>query len=125
MPEMGLAILLDQNIPATTASWLRLQRPAWQIWHVNELGLQGQPDETIYKWAQENQAVIMTYDEDFADARFYPLGHHYGVVRLRVWPTTTEMTIAAIARLLADIPAHEWKNNLIIVDNTKIRLRRL
>jgi predicted nuclease of predicted toxin-antitoxin system len=84
-----------------------------------------QSDEALYKWAQQHQAVIITYDEDFADARLYPLGRHFGVVRLRVWPTTTEMTISALGRLLAAIPAQDWKHNLMIVDNTKIRMRRL
>lgn len=82
MPDQNLAILLDQNIPVMTAEWLRQKRPTWVVWHVNELGLQGQADETLFKWAQQNRAVIVTYGEDFADARLYPLGRYHGVVRL-------------------------------------------
>jgi predicted nuclease of predicted toxin-antitoxin system len=58
------------------------------VHHVNELGFQGKPDQFLYKWAQENIAIVITYDEDFADSRMYPLGMHHGVIRLRVWPTT-------------------------------------
>jgi len=58
------------------------------------------------------------------DARFYPLGSHAGVIRLRVWPTTTEKTIEALDRLLLHLPSEEWPRSLIIIDNQRIRVRR-
>jgi len=99
--------------------------PGWEIQHVNELGFQGRPDEFLYLWAQENGAIIVTYDEDFADSRFYPLGHHHGIVRLRVWPTTIEQTQNAIERLIDDLSPPLWRKCLIIIDNQKIRVRKL
>ena len=52
MPENRLRVVLDQNIPQVIADWLRKQRPAWVVQHVNELDLHGQPDEVVYRWAQ-------------------------------------------------------------------------
>jgi len=89
------------------------------------LGFQGRADEFLYLWAQENGAIIVTYDEDFADSRFYPLGHHHGVIRLRVWPTTVEQTQNAMERVIADLHPSKWRNCLIIIDNQKIRVRKL
>ncbi len=125
MPEEFLRVLLDQNIPQALSGWLKGKLPGWEIRHVNELGFEGKTDEFLYLWAQENGAIIVTYDEDFADSRFYPLGHHHGIVRLRVWPTTTEQTQNALARLIAALPPSDWVDCLIIVDNEKIRVRRL
>ena len=125
MPEGFQRILLDQNIPQALSEWLQEKMPGWNIQHVNELGFQGKPDEFLYLWAQENGAIIDTYDEDFADSRFYPLGHHHGIVRLRVWPTTIEQTQIAMERLIADLSPHLWRNCLIIIDNQKIRVRKL
>ena len=125
MPESVLNIVLDQNIPVAAADWLRHQRPRWHIKHVNEIGMQGRPDEEIYNWAQEHGAIIVTYDEDFADARYYTLGRHHGIIRLRVWPTTEEITILALSRLLRDVQESDWTGSLIIVDNSKIRLRHI
>ena len=125
MPEEFLRILLDQNIPQALSAWLKNKLPGWEIQHVNELGFQGKPDDFLYLWAQENRAIIVTYDEDFADSRFYPLGQHHGIVRLRVWPTTIEQTQNAIARLLADLSPSNWRDCLIIIDNQKIRVRKL
>ena len=125
MLEPRLALLLDQNVPLVATEWLRNQRPHWKIQHVNELDFKGRPDDFLYRWAQKNDAIIVTYDEDFADARMYPLGRHHGIIRLRVWPTTVEQTQDALSRLLADLPASKWRDSLIIIDNEKIRVRKL
>ena len=125
MPEEFQRILLDQNIPQALSVWLEEKLPEWEIQHVNKLGFQGKPDEFLYLWAQENGAIIVTYDEDFADSRFYPLGHHHGIVRLRVWPTTIEKTRNAMERLIADLSPSNWRDSLIIIDNQKIRVRKL
>ena len=124
MPEPALNILMDQNVPVAAADWLRVQRPWWIVRHVNELGFAGSEDAFLFQWAKQEAAVVVTYDEDFADARCHPLGSHCGVVRLRVWPTTIEVTIAAMERLLKQLPASDWPNRLVIVDNRKIRVRR-
>jgi predicted nuclease of predicted toxin-antitoxin system len=64
MAEAPLNVLLDQNVPLAVADWLRTQRPEWTVDHVNELGLQGKPDEYLYRWAQETGAIIIAFDED-------------------------------------------------------------
>lgn len=123
MPDQPLNLLLDQNVPVAAADWLRDHRPEWIVRHVNELGFEAQEDEFLFRWAQQQKAIVITYDEDFADARFYPLGRHCGVIRLRVWPTTVEATIAAMDRLLEQLPSSEWPDSLIIIDDQKIRIR--
>ncbi|MEI8172362.1 MAG: DUF5615 family PIN-like protein [Deltaproteobacteria bacterium] len=125
MPEKDvLNILIDQNVPYAVAAWLRTQLPYWTVRHVKDLGFEGQPDDFLYRWAQQEKAIVMTFDEDFADYRLYPLGSHCGVIRLRVWPTTIEKTIEALESLLRQLPAEEWKKSLIIIDNQKIRVRK-
>jgi len=124
MHDEALVFLLDQNVPFAIAAWLKQKHPDWEIYHVNELGFQGKPDHFLYKWAQENKSIIITYDEDFADSRMYPLGKHHGVIRLRVWPTTIESTKEAIKRLLMQVPLSDLSNSLIIIDDHKIRVRK-
>ena len=124
MPESGLNILLDQNVPQECLVWLQRMRPAWTVSHVNLTGLMGRPDAEVFRWAQLQKAVIVSYDEDFADARTFPLGAHHGIIRLRVWPTTIEATLAGLQRVLDQVPESDLPRNLIIVDNQRIRLRR-
>ena len=72
--------------------------------------------------AQDNQAIVITFDEDFADLRTFPVGHA-GVIRLRVWPTTIEETQDGLSRLFAEVSVDEIEGALVIVDRTKIRIR--
>ena len=124
MPDAPIRVLLDQNIPQECLHWLRGVRPAWIIDHVNTTGLAGQPDAAVFRWAQDHRALIVTFDEDFADARSFPLGAHHGIIRLRVWPTTAELVITALGRVLQNVQAADLASSLVIVDNQRIRLRR-
>ena len=124
MPERSLRVLLDQNIPREVVAWLKKKRPAWTVAHTSALGMDVTADDEIFRWAQKHQHIIITYDEDFADARFFPLGSHHGIIRLRVWPTTVEETLAALNRLLEQVPVRELPGSLIIIEAGKIRLRK-
>jgi predicted nuclease of predicted toxin-antitoxin system len=117
-----LTLVLDRNIPRPVAEWLRAQRPAWIVFHAAEVGLSGSDDPTIFAWCQARRAII-TYDADFADQRAFPRGTHYGIVRLRVRPTTIEQTETALLRLLTLIPEHELSGALVIIDQDRIRVR--
>jgi len=107
------------------ADWLKKQQPTWLIQHVKDVGLEGKSDAFLYRWAQDHKAIILTFDEDFADARMYPYGRYYGVIRLRIWPTTIENTENALSRLFASVQETEIRDHLIIIDNNKIRIRKI
>lgn len=64
MPDT-LTVLLDQNVPRAIAGWLRARRPHWTIFHTSDVTLSGRPDEELFAWAQQQQAIIVTFDEDF------------------------------------------------------------
>lgn len=122
MPDR-LIVLLDQNVPRAIASWLRSIRPAWVVHHTSDVGLSGQSDEAVFSWAVQHKALIISFDEDFADGRSFPAREHHGIVRLRVWPTTTEETQQALDRLFREVSNHELRGALVIVDPTRIRVR--
>lgn len=119
---MILRILFDQNIPPVVCKFVRKQKPHWEVRHVNDVGLHGATDDAIFQWG--DFSIVVTFDEDFADARMYPAGSHAGVVRLRVWPTTIENTETALARLFDSVADDDLPGSLVIVDETKIRVRR-
>ncbi len=72
------------------------------------------------EWAQADSSIVITFDEDFADARMFPVGSHQGVIRLRVWPTTIEKTEEALDRLLAEVSEQDLPGSLVIVDDRRI-----
>jgi predicted nuclease of predicted toxin-antitoxin system len=118
-----LIVLLDQNVPRAIASWLRSMRPAWVVHHTSDVGLSGQSDEAVFSWAVQNKALIISFDEDFADGRSFPAREHHGIVRLRVWPTTMEETQQALDRLFREVSDDELSGALVIVDPSRIRVR--
>ena len=117
-------MLLDQNVPRAVGLWLMTLRPSWHVTDVYDAGLAGESDEHILAWAQGNNAVVVTFDEDFADLRMLAGRKHSGVVRLRVWPTTIEEAQAALSRLLEAVPDEDLPGALVVVDNKRIRVRR-
>jgi predicted nuclease of predicted toxin-antitoxin system len=121
---LNLAVILDENISPSIADFLHINRPEWDVWHVRDVGLRGSSDATIFQWAQRHKAIVITFDEDFADTRMYPAGSHAGVIRLRVWPTTIEQIATALGRLLNSTDDERLPGSLIIIDSQRIRIRR-
>ncbi|MBI5428222.1 MAG: DUF5615 family PIN-like protein [Nitrospinae bacterium] len=122
MPE-PLAILLDQNVPRAIAEWFKTMRPSWTVEYAAMADLSGKNDREIYEWAQARRAIIVTFDEDFADQRSFPAEKHCGIIRLRVWPTTIEETRNALERLLSAVSDSELAGALVTIDRTRIRVR--
>jgi predicted nuclease of predicted toxin-antitoxin system len=118
-----LTVLLDQNVPQELALWLRKLKPSWIVYHTSELNLAGKSDEDVFTVGQERHAVIITFDQDFADRRSFPSQSHHGIVRLRVWPTTIEESQQALQRLLAEVSDEELAGALVIVGRSRIRIR--
>ena len=123
VPDAPLVLLLDQNVSREVVSSAASIWPECQVVHASELGMSRATDSVIVAWALANRAVVVTYDEDFADQRQFPAGSHGGVVRLRVWPTTVERTIEALSRLATEFDSQALINALVIVDNGSIRRR--
>jgi predicted nuclease of predicted toxin-antitoxin system len=96
--QVKVDVLLDQNVPYEAAAWLAAHLSCRAV-HVYDQGLIHWSDADIVRWAAERGAVTITFDEDLADLRRFPLGSHAGIVRIRVDPTTPEATIAALRRL--------------------------
>jgi predicted nuclease of predicted toxin-antitoxin system len=115
--------LLDQNVPRELAPWMRQLRPAWRVVHTSDIGLSNTDDAAILAWATAQDALVVTFDEDFADRRFRDGRTHPGIVRLRVWPTTVEEARSALQRLLHATTEDELRGALVIVDRTRIRIR--
>jgi predicted nuclease of predicted toxin-antitoxin system len=57
--------LVDTQLPAALARWLR--EKGHQAEHVLDVNLAQSKDTPIWRYAQQNGAVIVTKDEDFAE----------------------------------------------------------
>jgi len=119
-----LKILLDQNIPKRVKTWLLQNKADIEVLHTSEIELSTSEDSVIFEKAQELEAVLITFDEDFSDTRLFN-EKNSGIIRLNVWPTTVESAIDALTRLFEQVSDNEIVGSLVIIDRKKIRIRRL
>lgn len=119
------AILLDQNVPGLAKAWLLSRHPEWLVLHASDPGLQTASDDEIAERAIELDAVIVTFDEDFLDARTPERVRATGLIRLRVWPTHWPMIEDAVSQLLNEVPPEQFRGNAVTVDRARIRVRPL
>lgn len=122
MPD--LTVLLDQNVPREIIAWLKTRKPDWIVLHTSEAGLSAESDANLYLWATKKNAVIVTFDEDFADrlrrepvslSRLYLLmaSAHLGISKHFVrWLATTVARVSddRIRSLLAQQLSDELGN---------------
>lgn len=55
-----------------------------------ETGLERADDHVILQRAVKDERILITVDGDFGDWVVLPLSEHFGVVRVRIHPTSTE-----------------------------------
>ena len=92
--------LIDNQLPAALAHWLRAQ--GHQAEHVLELNLGQSPDSLIWHRAAALGAVIVTKDEDFAQLTILR-PDSVAVVWLRVGNCRTVVLLASFERLWPEI----------------------
>jgi len=94
--------LIDAQLPPALAHWLR--EAGCDAQAVREVGLRDADDSAIWRYAEGNDCVIVTKDEDFA-LRVQAGGGGPGVVWLRVGNTSNAMLrawlIPQVPRLVA------------------------
>jgi predicted nuclease of predicted toxin-antitoxin system len=90
---------VDENLDSETIAWLRDQ--GWNAKTVEEFGLKGQPDENILAFAQRDDRILLTHDDDFLDDQRFPLHRNPGVVVLPGASGNVELLVRALLHMLA------------------------
>ena len=60
-----MTFLIDAQLPPALARWV--DRQGHRATHIFEIGLERAKDEPIWEHARNNNAIIITKDQDFAD----------------------------------------------------------
>lgn len=118
------SFLLDENIPYPLKTWLSQIKPNSTVRHANDVALHGKSDEDVFTWASKHKCTLITFDEDFTDKRLFN-SKHFGIIRLKVWPPSTEEAQKALLRLFQAITDAEVTKSIIIIDSVKIRIRKI
>ena len=86
---------------------------------VHEAGLDGQPDEQILEFAQNENRILLTADLDFSNIRRYPPKSYCGIIVLKIRPYNANEVHATLQHFLAATNEASIRETLVIVDRNK------
>jgi predicted nuclease of predicted toxin-antitoxin system len=113
---------LDENMPESLV--IDLSAVGHDAATCRQEGIGGGGDPAIASHALTEGRILVTFDLDFSDIRRYPPGSHPGMVIFRLHSQDIPSCRLAFSRLLAGVPEPDFQGNLIIVEDTRVRIRR-
>ena len=115
--------VVDESMPRSTARELR--RLGYWAEDVRDVSLKGSDDDTVFSYAQAQQATLVTADRDFEDIRRFPLGTHHGIIVVRVPDILPTWVVnAELLKALKQLHGQPLKGVLVIVELGLIRVRK-
>lgn len=118
-----LKFVIDEDMPRSTANVLKTR--GYEVFDVRDYGLRGKSDEEVFRFAQTENAVILTGDLGFGNLLRFPVGSHFGIV-IAHFPneiSTSELN-GQIIKEFDNLTETDFRGNLIILEPGKIRIRR-
>lgn len=73
-----MKFFLDENIPLSVKCYL--EKEGYEVFDIRGTEREGSPDEIIFNFAQEKQAVFLTTDKDFFHTIPFTHPEHFGVI---------------------------------------------
>ena len=117
-----MRILVDENIQEPTLRFLR--ELGYDVLGVNEAGLKSASDADVFRQAQQEQRVVLTYNGDFADIRDLTGKNHHGVIRLRIENQRVGYAHPLLKEALEKIQDMNLHNTLVTVMDDRLRIRK-
>ena len=114
-----MRLYLDQMLRVELASLLR--SAGHDVIRASETGQARADDALILERAVQEQRILVTLDEHFGDWVVLPLSKHFGVIRVKASPTTTENIAGVLLPLLAQHLQSDFRNRLVIVSSSRVR----
>ena len=117
-----MKLKLDENLPE---SWLAaLQALGHDVDTARQEGLQGRPDPTVWRAAQEAGRFLITQDLDFSDRRQFAPGTHHGLMVVRLGAPGRVALATRIAEVFRMEAAESWSRCLVLLTDHKLRVQR-
>lgn len=118
-----MKIVIDEDLPRSLGATLHAD--GHTVFDIRDHGLRGTPDDRIFQFAQEQDAVLMSGDRGFANTITFPVGTHSGVIVLRF---ASELDTPYVNRMIVNLLTHlhdtDVRGNLVILSPRGIRIRR-
>ena len=112
-----LCLYLDQMIQRHVCDVLNAA--GYDAVRASEYGQSRADDNEILEKAILEKRILITLDDHFGDWAVLPLGRHYGVIRLKVRPTTSQEILDLVIPFLERTDRASILNHLVILSKTK------
>lgn len=115
--------VVDEDMPRSTAR--ALSAAGYRSLDVRDHGLRGASDDTVFRFAQENRAVLLTGDLGFGNPlRFSAAGHHGIVIARFPNELPNDQMNRAIVEYLLQIDEKDFDGSVVVLEPGRIRIRR-
>lgn len=112
---------IDENMPLEVAGLLR--DAGYDAATVPEQNLAGTSDANLSAVCRQEERILVTLDNDFADIRTYPPGKSPGIMVMRLNRQDKSHVIEVFGHAVSLFPRETPERHLWIVEEDKIRMR--
>ncbi len=112
---------VDENLPEELSQLFR--EAGWDATSVVEQQLGGADDPRIEEICDAENRILVTFDRGFGNIRAYVPQEHPGFIVFRLRSQDKPHVLNVSARVMAALRERELKNQLWIVEESRIRVR--
>jgi predicted nuclease of predicted toxin-antitoxin system len=86
--------------------------------------LSGISDNEVYRFACEEERVIITMDKDFSRVFRFPPEKCGGIIVIKIYKRTVDETLEIFKKFFASLKKKDIRKNLVIITPDGVRIRR-
>lgn len=117
-----MKIKLDENIPTDLVAVLA--QLGHEVDTVPQEGLAGAMDSIIWQVAQKERRFLITQDLDFSNITQFAPGTHAGILLVRLNHPARKLLTQKVQAIFQMELVEDWIGCLVVVTESKIRIRR-
>lgn len=118
---MNLRFITDEDVPRSTARVLR--DAGFDAVDVRDVGLRGKSDAEVFKYAQQENRLLITCDMGFSNILNFPPSESHGILVVRVPDSESIDTLNhEVLRAVQEV-GENLLHHLAIIEIGKVRLR--
>ena len=114
-----MRLYLDQMLRVDLAMLLTAR--GHDVLRASQVGQDRADDALILERAVKDTRTLVTLDGHFGDWVVLPLSEHFGVIRIKAHPTSTENIGKILIPFLDNHSQQEFQDKLVIVSQTRVR----
>lgn len=120
---MRRIILLDENFPLSTRSFLESR--GWFVLDVRGTSREGCDDKTLFAWAQENQALLLTTDKDFFHTIPLIFPRHHGILVIALKRPNSMAILLKLQNAWDHVIQAGFENQAFLLTDSRIFSRKI